>query len=94
LSTHKSAEKRARQNEKNRVRNRSWRSKIKTASRKIEKAIADKNIESLDSLYHDFISTVDKAVSKGVLHKNTGSRKKSRIASKIIRLKSSSSTAS
>jgi len=94
LTRHKSVEKRARQNEKRRIRNRSWMSKIKTASKKIEKAVADKNIESLDDLYRDFSSIVDKAVSKGVLHENTANRKKSRIACKIVRIKSSGSTVS
>jgi len=76
----KSAKKRARQAEKRRIRNKSIRSFTKTM---VKKAIqgADEGIpgEELESRLRMAIKTIDKAVSKGLYHKNEGSRRKSRL---------------
>lgn len=87
MEGHTSVEKRARQNEKARLRNRTWKSKIKTLKGKLEKAIEDKETEALTSLYNDYVSIVDKAATRKVLHKNNASRKKTRMAHKINSLK-------
>ena len=64
----------ARNNEKNRA----FKSALKTATRKAKEAAVakEKNITLLVSTAH---KAIDKAVSKGVIHKNTGARKKSRL---------------
>ena len=72
--------KRARQAEKRKLRNASIRSKIKTVSKRIEEAITEKNQENVKKFLRVIIRTVNSAVSKGVLHKNTASRKISRLS--------------
>jgi small subunit ribosomal protein S20 len=76
----KSQEKRNRQNEKNRLRNKSVKSDIKTSIRKLDEAIAAG--ESTDELFRTAQSKIDTAVSKGVLKKSTAARKKSRLSAK------------
>ncbi len=72
--------KRARQAEKRKLRNASIRSKIKTVSKRIEEAITEKNQENVKKFLREVIRTVNSAVSKGVLRKNTASRKISRLS--------------
>ena len=83
MAVHKSVEKRARQNENARSRNRVLKSKIKTARLALEKAIEEKKADLTESLYNNYVSIVDKASSRKVIHKNTASRKKRRMAQKI-----------
>lgn len=75
-----SAIKRTRQAQKRNLRNASIRSKIKTVSKSIEEAITEKNQENVKKFLREIIKTVNSAVSKGVLHKNTASRKISRLS--------------
>ncbi len=75
-----SAIKRTRQAERRNLRNASIRSKIKTVSKRIEEAITEKNQENVKKFLREIIRTVNSAVSKGVLHKNTASRKISRLS--------------
>jgi small subunit ribosomal protein S20 len=63
--------------------NRSWKSRIKTARRKLESAIEGNKSDTIDDLFREYESLVDRAVSKGVLHKNTASRKKTRMAQRM-----------
>ena len=83
MAVHKSVEKRARQNENARSRNRVLKSKIKTAKAALEKAIEDKKTDLTASLYNNYVSIVDKASSRKVIHKKNASRKKRRMAQKI-----------
>lgn len=78
----KSAKKRLRQSIKRRERNLMYKKRIKLAAKKIKKAMAagEKNLQSLLDEYY---SAVDKAVKAGVIHRNTGMRKKSKMAKKI-----------
>jgi small subunit ribosomal protein S20 len=80
VAQHKAAKKSVRTSEKARMRNRSWKSKIKTARRKLEAALEGQESENLDALYRDYTSVIDRAVSKGVIHRNNASRKKTRMA--------------
>lgn len=72
--------KRVRQAEKRHLRNSTVRSKIKTLSKKVEEAVAEKNREQLEQLLRETTKAINSAVSKGVLHKNTASRKISRLS--------------
>jgi small subunit ribosomal protein S20 len=75
----KSAKKRIRQNERRRIRNRGVRSKVRTAvklARSTEGAEMRTNVA-------DAIRELDKAVTKGVLHRNTAARKKSALARRL-----------
>lgn len=81
-----SQEKRNRQNEKRRQRNVQTRSSVRTASRKINRALDVKDAKTGDDikvLEKSFIKTIDMAAQKGVIHKKTAARKKSRLAKKV-----------
>jgi len=76
--------KRNRQNEKRRVRNKAVRSELKT---RIKRAVvtADQGAETRDEQLRLAIKRIDKAASKGVIHKNQAARKKSRLMKRITR---------
>jgi small subunit ribosomal protein S20 len=78
MPNHKSAEKRVRQNEKRREVNRSNRTRLRTSIKKLRAALTG-NAEELQTLLPATISTIDKAVQKGVLHRNAAARHKSRL---------------
>lgn len=79
MPNHKSAEKRVRQNEKRRNINRSNRSKIRTQIKKLRAAFTAKDKTLSQELLNPTVSVIDKAVNKGILHKNTAARYKSRL---------------
>jgi small subunit ribosomal protein S20 len=77
----KSQIKRNRQNDVRRMRNKSVNSSLKTSVKKVESAaIAG---EPTDELLREAQAKIDAAVSKGVLHKKTAARKKSRLAKRV-----------
>ncbi len=78
-----SAMKRARQAEKRNIKNRSIKTTIKSIVKKVEAAISAKNIEESAKELKNAIKAISKAASKGVLHKNTASRKISRLSKKV-----------
>ena len=75
----KSAKKRAETSERNRQRNISIRSSVRTAVRRVFEAIKASDMEKVKEALSKAYSVIDKAVTKGVLHKNTAARKKSRL---------------
>jgi small subunit ribosomal protein S20 len=75
-----SQEKRILRSERERLENRRYTSKIKTLHRRLETAVSDGNAERADADHRELVQTVDKAVKRGALHRNTGARKKSRAA--------------
>ena len=79
----KSQIKRNRQNEKRRMRNKSVKSALKTAVRKFHEATAAGDAEAAATLMRDASRKLDKAVSKGVIHKNQAANRKSAIAKKL-----------
>ncbi len=78
-----SAMKRARQAEKRNLRNTAVRSAVKTIIKKVESAVSSGNKEDAGKTLIDVIRTLDKAASKGVIHRNTASRKISRLTRKV-----------
>ena len=82
----KSQIKRNRQNEKRRLRNKSVKSSLKTVIRKLHEASDSGNTETATALLRDASRQLDKAVSKGVIHKNQAANRKSAIAKKIASL--------
>lgn len=56
---------------------------VKNLIREIEKALAANDVEKATSLYKEFQSAIDDAVSKGLVKKNTCDREKSRLSQKI-----------
>lgn len=83
MPNHKSAEKRVRQNEKRRDINRSNRSRLRSSIKKLRGALAGAQTEQLGTLLPATISTIDKAVQKGVLHRNAAARYKSRLTTRV-----------
>ncbi len=81
----KSAQKRILIAEANRQRNVAWKSSIKTAVKKALEA-AKTSDESVNEKLSTVYKLYDKAVSKGILHKNTAARKKSRLTRNINKL--------
>ncbi|GAA1757624.1 30S ribosomal protein S20 [Luedemannella helvata] len=79
----KSQIKRNRQNEKARLRNKSVKSSLKTAVRKVNAAAAAGDTETATALMRAASKQLDVAVSKGVIHKNQAANRKSAIAKKI-----------
>ena len=82
----KSQIKRNRQNEKRRMRNKSVKSSLKTVIRKLNEASEAGNTETAATLLRDASRQLDKAVSKGVIHKNQAANRKSAIAKRVASL--------
>lgn len=78
-----SAKKRVRQNEKSRVRNRSAKSSVRTQVKKFLATVETGNAESAEEALRNASRALDKAASKGILHKRTAARQKSRLAAKL-----------
>ena len=76
----KSQKKRNITNEKARMRNRAVKSEIKTATKKVDDAIEAKDADAAKQAVNDASRLLDKAASKGVVHKNTAANKKSSLA--------------
>jgi small subunit ribosomal protein S20 len=76
----KSALKRMRQNERRRLRNRAVRSQVRTAVKLARVAAGPEQRTSIE----EAIRSLDKAVSKGVVHPNTAARKKSALARRLV----------
>jgi small subunit ribosomal protein S20 len=79
LSRNLAAEKSDRQSEKRRLRNRMIKSKAKTLVKSFTGIVEEKKTEEAKKLYTELSSFLDKAVTKGIYHKNTAARKKSRM---------------
>jgi len=76
----KSQIKRNRQNEKARMRNKAVKSSLKTAIRKFHAAVEAGDTAAAEALMRDASRKLDKAVSKGVIHKNQAANRKSAIS--------------
>ena len=81
------AKKAGRQSVKQGRRNGSVRTATRTAVNKALVSMEDGDVAVADSTVQGAISILDRAVRKGVLHKNTAARRKSRIATKLHRLR-------
>lgn len=78
-----SAEKRALQSEKNRLRNKAFRSSVRTAIRKLDDAIEQKNAELTKSQLSAVFSIMDKGVKFGIFKLNKSSRTKARLTARV-----------
>jgi len=86
MANHKSAEKRVRQNIKRNAINRSNRTGLRTQIKKLRTALADHDQTQSTELLNPTISSIDKAVNKGIIHKNTAARYKSRLTKHVAKL--------
>lgn len=83
MANTKSAMKRIRQSESRRVRNRTVRSKVRTAVKTARGTLAEKAGDARVAVL-EAIRALDKAVTKGVIHRNTAARKKSALARRLV----------
>lgn len=85
LANIKSSIKRIRLTKERTLRNRIVKSTVKTFVKKFEESIAAGKIDEAKKLYPRVSHVIDKAAAKGVLHRNTAARKKSKLALKLNR---------
>jgi len=79
LANHKSALKRAKQNLKKQMKNKSIKTQMKNIIKMVREAVEEKSIESAKNGFVKAMSVIDKASKKGIIHSNTASRKISRL---------------
>jgi small subunit ribosomal protein S20 len=77
------AEKRMRITARRTARNRHVKSTVKTAVRRFSDTLAQGDLEAAGDKLRSAVRTVDKAVSKGVVHKNAAARRKSRLTKSL-----------
>jgi small subunit ribosomal protein S20 len=83
MANHFSALKRARQTEKRTIQNRANKSRFRTALRRFRAAVRSGDAAQSKSAFGETVSLIDKAVKKGVIHKNTAARYKARLSAKL-----------
>jgi small subunit ribosomal protein S20 len=86
MANTKSAEKRHRQNEQRRLRNRGHRSRMRTAIKRLRSAIDTGDAAQAQQLLPDTLGLIDATAQKRVIHENTASRYKSRLAHQVSAL--------
>ncbi len=86
MANHKSSIKRIRQTTKRNEINRSNRGKLRTSIKKLRASIASADKNGSAELLNPTISIIDKAVNKGIIHKNTAARYKSRLSKHVAEI--------
>jgi small subunit ribosomal protein S20 len=81
----KSALKANRQNIKHREHNRQMRSRLRTALKAIRTSLDAKDVTGARSALNKTVSIVDKMASKGIIHRNTAGRYKSRLSARLVK---------
>lgn len=82
----KSAIKRVQINEKKRQHNQPYKAEMRTEIKHVEGFIGANDVENANLAYNKAIKKIDKAVQKGLIHRNNGDRQKSRLAKLIKNL--------
>ena len=80
MANHKSALKRAGQNQRRRLRNRIVKTRVKNVVKSVRQAASNNSVEETASSLKTAQAAIDKAAKKGVLHKRTAARKVARLA--------------
>jgi len=83
MANHVSSLKRSRQTVTRTAVNRASRSRVRTSLRALREALAKGNVKAANEQFKSTVSTLDKSVQKGVFHKNTVSRYKSRLNARL-----------
>jgi small subunit ribosomal protein S20 len=91
LANHKSALKRAKQNEIQRIRNKGYKTSVKKAVKEVRAAISENTPEQARETLNKAVSVIQKSASKGVIHKNQAARKVSRLTLQVNNLSESES---
>jgi len=87
LSGSLSAQKRHRQSLKRRFRNKAAKSGVRSAKRRFLSAVKENDVQAAENAYTEVSKLIDTAAGKGVFHKNTAARTKSRLHHKLNYLK-------
>jgi small subunit ribosomal protein S20 len=88
MATHKSALKRSKQSKEKRLRNRNVKSNLKTSMKAVSAAIEEKDPKKAQEVLSQVTPVINKAASKGVIHKKNAARKISRLTRKVNALTS------
>ncbi|MDR3089676.1 MAG: 30S ribosomal protein S20 [Desulfobulbaceae bacterium] len=83
MANHKSAEKRNRQSQARRARNGMNKSRMRTAVRKVNEAVAAGSQEDMTEILRQAISVIAKTAAKGTIHKRNAARRISRLTKKV-----------
>lgn len=83
MANHFSALKRARQTVTKTAVNRANKSLMRTSLRNLRTALAGTDTAAAEKSYSEIVSVLDKSAKKGIIHKNTASRYKSRLAARV-----------
>ena len=83
MANHKSALKRAKQNEVKRLRNKAYKTSVKKAIKEVRTAAENNALEQAQESFKKAVSTIQKTASKGVIHKKQAARKISRLAHRV-----------
>ena len=86
MANHFSAMKRVRQTERRTARNRANRSRLRGELRRLREALEAGEPKAAETIFRSTVSAIDKAIQKGVLHDNTASRYKARLAARLAKL--------
>lgn len=86
MATHKSALKRARQNERRRLRNKAYRTRVKNAVKAVRVAVAEKAPEKAQQALAQAVPIIMEAASKGVIHRNNSARKIARLSKSVAQI--------
>ena len=87
MANHFSALKRARQTEKRTAHNRGQKSALRSAIRELRESITTGDAGAAREQFKQSAATIDRAVSKGILHRNTAARYKSRLSARLSAIK-------
>ena len=83
MANHPSALKRARQNEKRRLRNKAVRTRMRNAIKAVRQAMETKDSQAAQEALGQAMPVIDQAAAKGVIHRNNASRRISRLARQV-----------
>lgn len=73
-------EKRVRVAARQRLENLRYRSTVKTLQKRLQAAVADGDAEAIAAAHRELVRTIDRAASRGALHRNTAARRKAQAA--------------
>lgn len=83
MANTKQTRKRARQNEKERLHNKHYRTRFRTAVKQVHQAIMSGDQSSARRIFQEAVSVIDRVASKGIIHKNKAARHKKRLSQQI-----------
>jgi len=85
MPQHKSAMRRVKRSEKEKMQNKIYRSKFKNLTKKINRALEEGNVGTASEMLPKAFSAIDRAAKIGTIHKNQAARRKSRLVKRIDR---------